>query len=212
MGEWTLFSNHGHVLVCLANNSQARLRDVSAAVGITERAVQNILRELQVSGLVQVSKHGRCNHYQINHRKPLRHPLEEHCTVGKLLQMLKAGNVDGEGDAAASAQSAQTKVRKPPRPATKAKPVPNFGPNSVPNSGPSSEPSFEPSFEPGPLPVVVPAQQAVASAVVLPATTEWAEPESVAPEPAAEKPDTDKKAKQRKSDSPAPGTQQGSLF
>ncbi|HKX56204.1 MAG TPA: hypothetical protein VJN01_08885, partial [Xanthomonadales bacterium] len=54
MGEWTLFSNHGHVLVCLAKNNQARLRDVAADVGITERAVQNILRELQGSGLVQV--------------------------------------------------------------------------------------------------------------------------------------------------------------
>lgn len=94
MGEWTLFSNHGHVLVCLAMNNQARLRDVAAEVGITERAVQNILRELQSSGLVQVSKHGRCNHYQINTRKPLRHPLEAHCTVGKLLQMLQAGTAD----------------------------------------------------------------------------------------------------------------------
>lgn len=90
MGDWTIFSNHGHVLVCLANNNQARLRDVAAAVGITERAVQNILRELQDSGLVQVSKHGRCNHYQINTRKSLRHPLEAHCTVGQLLQLLKS--------------------------------------------------------------------------------------------------------------------------
>jgi hypothetical protein len=91
MGEWTLFSNHGHVLVCLANNNQARLRDVAAAVGITERAVQNILRELQQSGIVQVSKHGRCNHYQINTRKSLRHSLEAHCSVGKLLALLKGG-------------------------------------------------------------------------------------------------------------------------
>lgn len=88
MGEWTLFSNHGHVLVCLAKNNEARLRDVAAEVGITERAVQNILRELQQAGLVTVSKHGRCNHYQINSRKHLRHPLESHCTVGKLLQLL----------------------------------------------------------------------------------------------------------------------------
>lgn len=90
MGEWTLFSNHGHVLVCLANNNEARLRDVATAVGITERAVQNILRELQHAGIVQVSKHGRCNRYQINTRKSLRHPLEAHCSVGKLLSLLKS--------------------------------------------------------------------------------------------------------------------------
>jgi len=103
MGEWTLFSNHGHVLVCLANNNQARLRDVAGEVGITERAVQNILRELQASGLVQVSKHGRCNHYQINTRKSLRHPLEAHCTVGKLLQMLKSETTESAEPATAGA-------------------------------------------------------------------------------------------------------------
>ncbi|MDZ4730934.1 MAG: winged helix-turn-helix domain-containing protein [Xanthomonadales bacterium] len=96
MSEWTLFSNHGHVLVCLANNNEARLRDVAAEVGITERAVQNILRELQKSGIVQVSKHGRCNHYQINTRKYLRHPLEAHCSVGKLLALLISGDREAE--------------------------------------------------------------------------------------------------------------------
>ena len=94
MGEWTLFSNHGHVLVCLANNNEARLRDVAAEVGITERAVQNILRELQQSGIVQVNKHGRCNRYLINTRKSLRHPLEAHCSVGKLLSLLKSAGAE----------------------------------------------------------------------------------------------------------------------
>lgn len=107
MGEWSLFSNHGHVLVCLANNHQARLRDVAAEVGITERAVQNILRELQNSAIVQVSKHGRCNHYQINTRKSLRHPLEAHCTVGRLLHLLQAG--------AAENSSAEVVVEPKPR-------------------------------------------------------------------------------------------------
>jgi DNA-binding IscR family transcriptional regulator len=105
MSDWTLFSNHGHVLVCLANNHAARLRDVAASVGITERAVQNILRELQGSGMVTVSKHGRCNHYQINTRHSLRHPLEAHCTVGKLLQLLDAT----EGDSSPPAKPEKDK-------------------------------------------------------------------------------------------------------
>lgn len=117
MGEWTLLSNHGHVLVCLFNNNQARLRDVAAEVSITERAVQNILRELQNSGLVQVNKHGRCNHYQINTHKSLRHPLEAHCTVGQLLQLLKAG--EGEGSAV---PSATVQKRTPSKPRAAAKP------------------------------------------------------------------------------------------
>ena len=88
MGDWTFFSNYGHVLVCLARNREARLRDVAADVGITERAVQKIVRDLQDEGFLTVSKQGRCNRYRINRRKSLRHDLESHCTVGKLLALI----------------------------------------------------------------------------------------------------------------------------
>jgi hypothetical protein len=90
MGDWTFLSNYGHVLVCLARNRDARLRDVAEAVGITERAVQKIVRDLQAADFLVVSKHGRCNRYRINKRKALRHPLEAHCTVGKLLALVAA--------------------------------------------------------------------------------------------------------------------------
>jgi hypothetical protein len=88
MGDWTFFSNYGHVLVCLARNREARLRDVAAQVGITERAVQKIVRDMQDAGILTVTKQGRCNRYRINRRKSLRHPLESHCTVGKLLTLI----------------------------------------------------------------------------------------------------------------------------
>jgi len=88
MSDWTFFSNHGHVLVCLARNREARLRDVAAEVGITERAVQKIVRDLQGEGFLTISKQGRCNRYRINRRKSLRHDLESHCTVGKLLALV----------------------------------------------------------------------------------------------------------------------------
>jgi Mn-dependent DtxR family transcriptional regulator len=88
LGDWTFFSNYGHVLVCLARNREARLRDVALEVGITERAVQKIVRDLQDAGFLTVSKQGRCNRYRINKRKTLRHSLESHCTVGKLLALV----------------------------------------------------------------------------------------------------------------------------
>jgi len=88
MGDWTFFSNYGHVLVCLARNREARLRDVASAVGITERAVQKIVRDLQDEGFLTVTKQGRCNRYRINRRKSLRHALEAQCTVGKLLTLV----------------------------------------------------------------------------------------------------------------------------
>jgi len=88
MSNWTLFSNHGHVLVCLARNPESRLRDVAAAVGITERAVQKIVRDLQDDGMVSITKHGRRNHYRLHRQKALRHDLEAHCTLSDLISMV----------------------------------------------------------------------------------------------------------------------------
>lgn len=88
MSNWTIFSNHGHVLVCLARDSEARLRDVADDVGLTERAVQKIVRDLQDNGMISVSKHGRRNRYRIDNDKPLRHDLEAHCTLGALLNLV----------------------------------------------------------------------------------------------------------------------------
>ena len=88
MGDWTFFSNYGHVLVCLSRHREVRLRDVATEVGITERAVQKIVRDLHDAGYLAVSKQGRCNRYRINRRKTLRHSLESHCTVGRLLTLI----------------------------------------------------------------------------------------------------------------------------
>ena len=88
MGNWTFFSNYGHVLVCLSRNNEARLIDVAFDVGITERAVQKIVKDLQDAGFITVSKQGRCNRYWLNKRKSLRHGLESHCNVGKLLALV----------------------------------------------------------------------------------------------------------------------------
>ncbi len=88
MSDWTLFSNHGHVLVCLARNSEARLRDVAMDVGITERAVQKIVRDLQDGGMVTVTKNGRRNSYRIHGKKTLRHDLESACTLKDLIKFV----------------------------------------------------------------------------------------------------------------------------
>lgn len=88
MSNWTLFSNHGHVLVCLSRDSDARLRDIATDVGITERAVQKIVRDLQQNGMVSVSKNGRRNCYRIHRKAKLRHELESQNTVGDLMQVV----------------------------------------------------------------------------------------------------------------------------
>jgi hypothetical protein len=110
MGDWTFFSNYGHVLVCLARNREARLRDVAAQVGITERAVQKIVRDMQDAGFLTVTKQGRCNRYRINRRKSLRHGLESHCSVGKLLNLVARtapGRAPGEAAEEAAPETDQ---------------------------------------------------------------------------------------------------------
>ena len=83
---WTFLSNHTHVLVCLARDPDQVLREVAQQVGITERAVQRIIAELESGGVVRRERLGRRNRYHLNLDAPLRHPLERHCTVGELLR------------------------------------------------------------------------------------------------------------------------------
>lgn len=86
--NWTFLSNHAHVLVCLAQHPDARLRDVAQSVGITERAVQKIVSDLEQAGVLERERSGRRNSYRLNLEAPLRHALESHQTVGVLLSLV----------------------------------------------------------------------------------------------------------------------------
>jgi len=89
--SWMFFSNYAHVLVCLAEDPSARLRDVAERVGITERAAQRIVSHLEEAMVLTKERDGRRNHYRIDMECPLRHPLESHKTVGSLLRMVLDG-------------------------------------------------------------------------------------------------------------------------
>jgi DNA-binding Lrp family transcriptional regulator len=86
--HWTFLSNHAHVLVCLALDPDARLRDVALSVGITERAVQKIVSDLEEAGAIVRERAGRRNSYRLDLDVPLRHALESHRTVGTLLSLV----------------------------------------------------------------------------------------------------------------------------
>lgn len=86
---WTFLTNHTHVLLCLYQNPDRRLRDVAQMVGITERMVQKIVADLSDAGYLKISKEGRCNHYDVNSNLKLRHSLEMQHTVGELLDLLR---------------------------------------------------------------------------------------------------------------------------
>lgn len=83
--SWTLLSNHGHVLVYLAQRPDARIRDVAAEVGITERAAQGIVGDLRDAGYIKVERLGRRNTYRINPRSRFRHPAEAQHSIAALL-------------------------------------------------------------------------------------------------------------------------------
>jgi DNA-binding MarR family transcriptional regulator len=87
---WTFFTNHGLVLLALAQDPRARLRDITDRVGITERAVRRIIGELVEGGYVSRSREGRRNIYVVHGERPLRHPMESHQNVAAML----AGLVD----------------------------------------------------------------------------------------------------------------------
>lgn len=87
-GTWTFLSNHTHVLVCLAANPDQTLRDVATQVGITERAVQRIVSDLEGAGALQRERDGRRNRYRLDASLPLRHPLEQHCRIGDVLDLV----------------------------------------------------------------------------------------------------------------------------
>ena len=86
--DWTFLSNHAHVLVYLAEHPDARLREVADCVGITERSAMRLITHLDEAGILTREKQGRRNYYTIDLDAPLRHPIEAHCTVGQLLEMV----------------------------------------------------------------------------------------------------------------------------
>jgi len=88
---WTFLSNHAHVLICLAVAPELRLREVAARVGITERAVQTILADLEAEGLVTRKRDGRCNRYALHLDQPLRHAVESHRSVRDLIEFATRG-------------------------------------------------------------------------------------------------------------------------
>jgi len=94
LSGWTFLTNHAHVLLCIADDPDVRLRDVAARVGITERAVQRIVTDLQAGGYLTVSKEGRRNRYSLHTERPLRHPLERHRPVKTLIDLM-LGNLPG---------------------------------------------------------------------------------------------------------------------
>ncbi len=86
--KWTFLTNHAQVLLCIAKDSNSTTREIAAGIGITERAVQSIVHDLEGTEYIKITKEGRRNHYVLNDAQPLRHPAQNGHTVHELLEAL----------------------------------------------------------------------------------------------------------------------------
>jgi hypothetical protein len=95
-GAWTLLTGHGHVLVEIARNPEARIRDIAAVAGLTERAVQAIVADLEAAGYLTRTRTGRRTVYKVDPNKWFRHPAQEGHRIGPFLDLLTAAGDAGD--------------------------------------------------------------------------------------------------------------------
>jgi DNA-binding IscR family transcriptional regulator len=88
MAGWSFLTNHARVLLCIAHDPGARLRDIAAHVGITERSAYAIVTDLTAAGYVMKQKDGRRNCYQIQSHLPLPDPGSQDLAIGEVLALL----------------------------------------------------------------------------------------------------------------------------
>jgi hypothetical protein len=98
-GSWTLLTGHGHVLVEIARTPQARIRDIAAAAGITERTAQAIVADLEEAGYITRTRAGRRTRYSVNPDSSFRHPAQEGLRVGPFLAVLATARDGAPGPA-----------------------------------------------------------------------------------------------------------------
>ena len=88
MGEWSFLTNHARALLFIAHDPEARLRDLAAGLGVTERTAYGIVADLAKAGYLVKEKEGRRNRYQIQGHLPLRESVVRERTIGEVLALL----------------------------------------------------------------------------------------------------------------------------
>lgn len=97
-GSWTLLTSHGHVLVEIARNPEALVKELAAAAGITERSAASIVADLVDAGYVTRERTGRRNRYQVHLERGFRHEAQRDLRVGPFLDLLTGGQLEQEAD------------------------------------------------------------------------------------------------------------------
>lgn len=85
---WSFLTNHAQVLIRIAEDPGARLREIGDSIGITERATHRIVGELVEAGYISRQRVGRRNAYTIQTELPLHDAVAREQKVGDLLTIL----------------------------------------------------------------------------------------------------------------------------
>ena len=85
--HWTLLTNHGRILLLIAQEPDVRIRDLAAVAGVTERTAQTIVTDLEHAGFITKERAGRRNVYTVNRKQPFRHQAESGHRVGELIDL-----------------------------------------------------------------------------------------------------------------------------
>ncbi|MFI1280095.1 MULTISPECIES: helix-turn-helix transcriptional regulator [unclassified Streptomyces] len=96
--SWTFVTHHARILAMIVRDPEMRLRDMATACGLTERAAQAIVADLESAGYLTRTRHGRRNHYRVTPGTLFRHPAEGRHEIADLLRLLvDLGPDDGDG-------------------------------------------------------------------------------------------------------------------
>ena len=90
VASWSFLTNHARVLLAIAGDPDARLRDLAEVLGVTERTVFGIVNDLVAAGYVVKERAGRRNRYHIQEHVPLRTDIGRERTIGEVLDLLVA--------------------------------------------------------------------------------------------------------------------------
>ena len=90
MANWSFLTTHARTMLFLAHHPDARLRDVAAGLGITERTAYGIVADLTEAGYTVKERDGRRNRYHIQRHLPLRDEIGRERSIGELLDLLGA--------------------------------------------------------------------------------------------------------------------------
>lgn len=87
--QWTLLTSHGHVLFFIAGEPDATVRQITSALGISERRVIAVLHDLEEAGMIRSTRVGVRKHYEINEDAHFRHPTLSHVRLGDVMSQLR---------------------------------------------------------------------------------------------------------------------------